>query len=1048
MIDNLLMEFLAECREHLAGIESDLLTIEETGANADQELVNKVFRAAHSIKGGAGFFHLDTMKTLAHRTETVLDMVRSKLLKPQPEVINILLTSFDKLRELVNNPNEHATIDITPFVTALQDLANQNLREEEKGALTKKMWLTSLDGANKEEVLQIDLQSAIQNQQYIYVIEYDLLHDIDREGKSPIALLDSLSKVGVIIDSEFDILSMGTLDDAPATSVPLKLIYRTVLEPDMIDAAVQVDRSKTHVLYNPRALFTKPDVTHTNTTTAAEIPSDKSEDIMQVNKPTPPIKQDPPEQTAEQVRVIQSEVRTDETHNSISIPDTLRINVELLDILMVQAGELVLSRNQLMDAISRGDKRTISTSAQHLSFVISELQEAVMRTRLQAVGNVLNKFPRVVRDMSISLKKELRLITEGKDVELDKTIVEGLSDPLTHMVRNAADHGIETPEARARSGKPAVGTITLRAFHEAGQVAIEVSDDGKGIDAEKVARKALSMGLITQERLQGMSESDKTALIFLPGLSTADKVTETSGRGVGMDVVKTNLDKLGGKVDIRSAPGKGTTFRIKLPLTLAVIPSLIVSEEGEQFALPQVNIRELLRIPAAQVKERIEVVGDAEVVVLRGNVIPLVRFSTILGVADTYFDPLTGTMEIDRRHQIADRRSPRYALDERHIPDETQNPQNSRRKDIDRRVCPSSDLNIIIVATGLLQYGLVVDELRNNEEIVVKPLGRHLKSLPEYAGATIMGNGEVALILDATGIALKAGITSVSSAERSKQVAVEEEIQDSEGAHSLLLFDNEPGEQCAVPLDLVQRVERIQARQIETRGGCRTMQYRGVSLPLVQLSDVAKVKPIAAGENLAVVVTSLTGHDVGLLCEMPVSVIECDLNVDVTTHRQPGISGSAIISDKTVLMVDILEIIDILHPDWGIEVKSSVKNEGGSILLAEDSDFFRSQVSQYLIDAGYDVISAKDGAEGWELLDRNAAKIKIVVTDIEMPRMSGLDLSRKIRSDDRFVNLPIIALTSLVSEEDEARGKEAGITEYQIKLDSDRLIESVKGLFA
>jgi two-component system chemotaxis sensor kinase CheA len=1048
MIDNLLMEFLAECREHLAGIESDLLTIEESGANADQELVNKVFRAAHSIKGGAGFFHLDTMKTLAHRTETVLDMVRSKLLKPQPEVINILLTSFDKLRELVNNPKDHATIDITPFVTALQDLASQNLRDEEKDALIKKILLTSLDGTKKEEVLQIDLQSAIQNQQYIYVIEYDMLHDIDRVGKSPITLLDSLSKVGVIIDSEFDIFSMGTLDDVPATSVPLKLIYRTVLEPAMIDAAVLVDRSKTHVLYNPCALFTKPEVVQETTAFSIEMPSVECEDAIPVNEPAPPVEQELPEHSAEQVRVVQTDVKTNETQNNISIPDTLRINVELLDVLMVQAGELVLSRNQLLDAISRGDKRTISTSAQHLSFVISELQEAVMRTRLQAVGNVLNKFPRVVRDMSISLKKELRLITEGKDVELDKTIVEGLSDPLTHMVRNAADHGIESPQARARAGKPPVGTIILRAFHEAGQVAIEVSDDGKGIDGEKVARKALSMGLITQERLQGMSESDKIALIFLPGLSTADKVTETSGRGVGMDVVKTNLDKLGGKVDIRSIPNEGTTFRIKLPLTLAIIPSLIISEEGEQFALPQVNIRELLRIPAAQVQERIEVVGDAEVVVLRGKVIPLVRFSTILGVADTYLDPLSGVLEIDRRQMIADRRSPHYALDEKNNPDDRRNLQNSRRKGIDRRACASSDLNIIIVATGLLQYGLVVDELRNNEEIVVKPLGRHLKSLPEYAGATIMGNGEVALILDATGIALKAGITSVSSAERSKQIAVEEENQVTEGTHSLLLFDNEPGEQCAVPLDLVQRVERIQAQQIETRGGCRTMQYRGASLPLIQLADVAKVKPIGADGVLAVVVTSVAGHDVGLLCMMPVSVIECDLNVDTTTHRQPGISGSAIISDKTVLMVDILEIINILHPDWGIEARSSLKNAHGSILLAEDSDFFRSQVSQYLTDAGYEVIAAKDGAEGWELMDLNAAKIKIVVTDIEMPRMSGLDLTRKIRSDDRFVNLPIIALTSLVSEEDEARGKEAGITEYQIKLDRDRLIESVKGLFA
>jgi two-component system, chemotaxis family, sensor kinase CheA len=1049
MSDSLLNDYLAECREHLQGIEADILLIEEAGGAADTELVNKVFRAAHSIKGGAGFFNLEKIKVLAHRTETVLDMIRSKKMEPQAETVNILLTAFDTLREMVNNSQTLEQFDISMQLTALQDLVTQYLPNDKKASISKTVTLTSKDSPHRATLQEIDVQAAEKDRQFIYLIEYDLLHDIDRTGKSPVTLLGSLSKIGVIVDSIFEIASLGTLDDTPAQALPVNLIYRTVLEPSMIEEAAEVSTDKIHVLSTPHQ-NKRQESDHAG---ASSVPL-KPEAPMEIpveTKPPAPASQGPftekplPAPEAPSPRPVSPKAP------DVHAPETIRIDVEALDALMVQAGELVLGRNQLLDAIARNDSRSIAASAQRISFVTSELQEAVMRTRLQPIGNVFSKFPRVVRDMAQQLKKELRLQIEGKEVELDKTIIEGLSDPLTHMVRNAADHGIESPETRSHCGKSPTGTIVLRAFHEAGYVTVEISDDGKGINAAKVAAKALSMGLVPQERINAMTDEDKIALIFLPGLSTSEKVTETSGRGVGMDVVKTNLDRLGGKVEIHSTEGSGTTFRIKLPLTLAIIPSLIVTQGGERFALPQVNVEELLRVPAAQVKSRIEVVGDSEVVSVRENLIPLVRFADVLGVVGTYIDPSTGKPEIDRRKTIADRRSPHYALDEKapRAPsaDIADGPEPNRRGGADRRTRASSDINIAIIAAGLTKYGLVVDELRNTEEIVVKPLGRHLKGLGEYAGATIMGDGDVALILDATGIAVKAGITSVAAAARAKQNAEESGVLNADAANTLLLFDNQPGERCAIPLDLVQRVERIAAQRIETKGGKRTMQYRESSLPVVQLADAAAVNPVPLSADLAVVVSTVADHEIGLLCSMPVAVVESCAAVDTVIHRQKGISGSAVLKDTTVLIVDLYEIVDTLYPEWSVTVRTAVPGEkSGCILLAEDSDFFRGQVTRYLEEAGFTVIGARDGQEGWELYQSNVEKIQLVVTDIEMPRLNGMELCSKIRADLRGARLPVIALTSLAGEEDQARGKAAGITEYLVKLDRDRLISAVRAV--
>jgi two-component system chemotaxis sensor kinase CheA len=1059
--DDLLRAFLAEAREHLADIEADLLAIEEAGADIDEELVNKVFRAAHSIKGGSSFLGLNRIKELAHKAETVLDMIRSRQMAPNPEITNILLAAFDKLRDMLNNAAESENEDIWEHVASLNHLAASYLPEQQKDSLSRVALLRSEKGSSPVGVAEVDLELARRAGKFIYAVEYDLIDDIERKGKNVLEVFSGLYESGEILDCTLDFPAVGTLDDEIYNKVPLRLTFATILDPTVIGTLFDVEALKINLLIDPNApMEGQMDAAAPPTgeapllqvTTREEAASQTQVEVLKPQQeeantePIQPVHANPSngrEQTPTKDKAV-----------AAAGESTLRVDVELLESLMNLAGELVLSRNQLREAVAQKDYRALAASSQRINLVTSELQDAIMQTRMQPIGNVFAKFPRVVRDIAHNTNKEINLDIRGKDVELDKSLIEGLSDPLTHMVRNAADHGIEPQEERARAGKKLAGAIRLEARHEAGLVVVEVADDGKGLDLNKIAASALKKGLIAQDKFQGMSEKEKIALVFLPGLSTSEKVTDLSGRGVGMDVVKTNLDRLGGKIEIESEPGVGTLFRIKLPLTLAIIPSLVLTAHGERFAIPQINVVELLRIRAEQVKKRIEVVGDAEVLKLRDQIVPLLRFDDFLGVLPTYTDPNTGGKEICRRTNLADRRSPRHQITEDTVQNNTGAEAGStwleRRQSDGRRFGSASDIEIVVVTTGIMKYGLVVDSFQNTEEIVVKPLGRHLKGLQEYAGATIMGDGKVALILDVNGLAATADLRPVSGSARAMELKEEAEREKLQDTLSLLLFHNAPDEAFAMPLDAVLRIEKVIPQQIEMAGGRRTMQYRGASLPLVTLSDAAQVKSLEEENGLAVIVSNVQGREVGLLGAMPVDVIESRSAVDQSTHRQQGIAGSTIIRDKTVLLTDIYEIVAAVYPEWA-EVKATpaALNEdaaSATVLLAEDSDFFRAQVKRFLEDDGYTVLDAPDGQAAWELLVENVDAVQAVVTDIEMPRLSGLGLTQRIRSDPRLATMPVVGLTSLAGDEDIAMGKAAGINDYQVKLDRDRLLDGLRNL--
>ncbi|RCS50661.1 hybrid sensor histidine kinase/response regulator [Bremerella cremea] len=680
------------------------------------------------------------------------------------------------------------------------------------------------------------------------------------------------------------------------------------------------------------------------------------------------------------------------------VESSIRVPVGVLDRLMNLAGELVLGRNQLLQTVSNNEGNGMQAVAARMDQVTSELQEAIMQTRMQPIGNVFNKFPRVVRDLSAKLGKQCQVVMEGGEVEVDKTIIEAIGDPLTHMVRNSVDHGVEMPEQRMKNAKEPTGTITLRAYHQAGKVRIDICDDGGGIDTKRLKEKAVSKGIVTAERAAQMSERDAVWLIFHPGFSMAEKISDVSGRGVGMDVVRTNIEKIGGAVDIESKLGKGTTIQITLPLTLAIIPSMLIRSHGRRFAIPQVNIVELVRVRASEANQRISKVKGAHVLRLRGALLPLVELDGVLDFGEAGIGLGFG----EKARQI------------------------------------------VVVESGQFRYGLVVDEIDDSEEIVVKPLGKHLKSCTCLAGATILGDGHVAPILDVSGIAAKSDLRTHEQ-EKQKAGASEEAMSKGE-RQSLLMFTNAPNEQFAIPMSLISRIERIRSDQIDMVGGQELLQYRGTSLPLLVIEQFIKAQPRPEMDHVHVVVFQIQGREIGLIAADLNDILDISVEIDGSTFREPGVAGSIVVDDKTVRMLDLYELALASHPKWFEDkpkIHAHVEEKPYSILLVEDSSFFRKQAKEYLVSEGFHVVDVEDGQVGWETLISGEEDIDLVITDIEMPRMNGFELTRKIKTDSTLQVLPVIALTSLASDEDQQTGREAGVDDYQIKMNRERVMASV-----
>lgn len=562
--------------------------------------------------------------------------------------------------------------------------------------------------------------------------------------------------------------------------------------------------------------------------------------------------------------------------NQVVAETTVRLDVTLLDRLMNLVGELVLVRNQILQYSPSTQDASLIAASQRLNLITTELQEGVMKTRMQPIQNAWAKLPRVIRDVSMTCGKKVQIRMEGAETELDKTILEAIRDPLTHIVRNSVDHGIETPEVREAKGKPAEGTLQLRAFHEGGQVNIEISDDGGGINLERVRQKAVSQNLITPDQAVSMSERELLNLILLPGFSTAATVTNVSGRGVGMDVVKTNIGKIGGTLEIHSVYGQGTTLRIKIPLTLAIVPALMVTCGDDRYAIPQNNLVELVRLEGDRVRRDIEHIRNVPVYRLRGNLLPL--------------------LYLDEQLELKPARS-------------------------GAQLSEDSVVNIVVLNAENRQFGLVVDEINDTQEIVVKPLGRDLKEISAFAGVTILGDGDVALILDVQGIARRARVVSESHDRNNAQSRPTEADTDDVRQTLLLLgFGKEAERRMAIPLSIVARLEEIPVRLIEHADGRDVVQYGNVIMPLIFLSEFlnAGVSNVGArgvlpsdtdiSEKLQVVVYSENGRSVGLVVDRILDIVETSLTIHHTSRRA-GVLGSAVIQERVTDLLDIQKLI-------------------------------------------------------------------------------------------------------------------------------------------
>ncbi|HQQ59828.1 MAG TPA: chemotaxis protein CheA, partial [Kiritimatiellia bacterium] len=694
--DEVLGLFIEESREHLDGIEGDLLQIEQDGADIDPELVNRVFRAMHTIKGGAGFFALDKVKQLAHAMENILDQVRNRELVPTSGRVSILLEASDVLLGMINDIQHSQEREISPILEKLSHVS----QEEKNGVAT-----ASSSPAPAEpppllvrhpsdqrllfEVPQQELRKAQHGSHggiHVFLLEFDLMGDIQRKGRTPWELIQSLDQTLYLLDTLVDTAAVGLLEEPKEMRIPFLVLCCTPLERDLIESFVELPPERIHAI-DIQDSQTESALPQASDSSAPSAPLSPTAAVAQAE--TPSVAPSPsPAPTPTPAPAPETKGASEPRPSSAAGEQSIRVHLDLLDRLMSLAGELVLTRNELLLSTKALDAEQTTAAAQRVDAITSQLQEAIMATRMQTVGIVFSKFRRIVRDLGSKLQKQIRLEISGEEVDLDRTIVEAIGDPLTHLVRNAVDHGIEPPDQRLKAGKPAEGLLRLDARHEAGQVIIEISDDGAGIDPARIKRKALEKGLLPADELDRMSPKELIRLIFRAGFSTAEKVTEISGRGVGMDVVLQNLSRVGGVVDLDSTPGKGTLVRIKLPLTLAIIPSVLVSLEGERFAIPQVNLAELVRVPPQEVRNRIDQIGDVIVLRLRGELLPLVRLKDALELAPTFVHPESGERVPDRRERLLDRRAS----------DEQQEQEILEKRGKDRRTRRRSSTNIVVVS--------------------------------------------------------------------------------------------------------------------------------------------------------------------------------------------------------------------------------------------------------------------------------------------------------------------------------------------------------------
>ncbi|BAE49130.1 hybrid sensor histidine kinase/response regulator [Paramagnetospirillum magneticum] len=684
-----------------------------------------------------------------------------------------------------------------------------------------------------------------------------------------------------------------------------------------------------------------------------------------------------------------------EAKESAVAAQTIRVNVELLENLMTLVSELVLTRNQLLQMVRGKDDSEFATPLQRLSHITTDLQEGVMKTRMQPIGNAWAKLPRIVRDLAVEMNKKIDLQMLGAETELDRQVLELIKDPLTHMVRNSADHGLEGTEERKRVGKPEIGKIVLNAFHEGGHIIIEISDDGRGLNLDRIKQKAIQNGLATESELEALTPQQIYQFIFKAGFSTAEKVTSVSGRGVGMDVVRTNIEKIGGTVELKSQPGKGSSFIIKIPLTLAIVSALIVECAVERFAIPQISVLELVRVTANS-EHGIEMINNAPVLRLRDRLLPLVSLKRLLKLAEN---------------------------------DEEQ-----------------QETFIVVTQVGTYTFGIIVDRVFDTEEIVVKPVAPILRHISMFSGNTILGDGSVIMILDPNGIAGATGESGMMAGGTRDAEAQTVRESHADLKTSLLVFRAGGDDLKAVPLALVARLEEIEVGEIEHSHGKPMVQYRGHLMPLIAIDGIMNFRDEG---RQPVLVFSDKDHTMGLVVDEIVDIVEDRLKVELSADN-PGVIGTAVIAGKATTIIDAGYYLPQAFGDWFGRNDKEFGNadfHAPRVLLVDDSPFFRNLLTPLLSVAGYEVISV-DGADKALQLRERGDEFDAIISDIEMPGMSGFEFAAAVRADGRWGTIPMVALSSHATEKDFERGRQVGFNDYIAKFDRDALLQTLASTIA
>jgi two-component system, chemotaxis family, sensor kinase CheA len=999
-MDDLLSEFLTETSENLAVLDVELVKLERNPN--DMELLGNIFRLVHTVKGTCGFLGLPRLESVAHAGENILGKLRDGEMVASAEAVTAVLECLDRIRSIMSDLEANGSEpegDDSALIQRLNNIAEggaapvaakpaapKTPKSQPKVAAAKSGNAQSIyeqigGMGTIDAVVEVMFSRIMGDLRIKHLFEGVNLDRLQGRMREYLALVcggpNTFGKVDLkcphaaavgkgMDDSHFDAFAGHMQGALHALEVPAHLAA-------MIMAIVFASRDE---------IMGRAESGSSPTNAAAHAAAEVA--------PTPEVEPAPvPSKAAAAAAMAAAPAKTDsETKDSAVANQSIRVNVELLENLMTMVSELVLTRNQVLQILRKQKDSEFAGPLQRLNHVTSELQEGVMKTRMQPIGNAWSKLPRLVRDLSHELKKKIELVMIGQDTELDRQVLEMIKDPLTHMVRNSADHGLEGPDERRRAGKPETGKVTLNAYHEGGHIIIEVSDDGRGLAIDRIKAKILQNGLASESELEQMSEQQIQQYVFKAGFSTAAKVTSVSGRGVGMDVVKTNIEKIGGTVEMRSTAGKGTTFVIKIPLTLAIVSALIVECASERFAIPQISVVELVRA-TTNGELKVERIKDTPVLRLRNRLLPLVSLRKLLQLD-------TGEVKSE------------------------------------------DDTFIVVTQVGTYSFGIMVDRVFDTEEIVVKPVAPILRDIEMFSGNTILGDGSVIMILDPNGIASHSGQTGVAENSGTEQMSAKARGHSDEKV-PLLLFRAGDGAPKAVPLALVARLEEIERKTIEISNRRWVVQYRGQLMPLINM-DPSQVMA-AEGSRQPVLVFQDDEHSMGLMVDQIVDIVEARLNVELGAEL-PGRIGSAVVAGQATEIIDTGYFLRQAYADW---FGSHDRDKNGShkrLLLVDDSAFFRNLLAPQLSAAGFEV-TAVDGPDRALMLCEQGEEFDIIVSDIEMPGMSGFEFCEMVKRSGRWQNVPIVALSSHASPHNLEKGRSVGFDDYVAKYDRDGLVHTL-----